>query len=81
MEGVECESKASQEELEIKAKKNEIKGTNFMYLKNCMNNVLTVDAKDGKIDIPANAYMKFEPSSSAKYGKVVWKKSTGFVEK
>ena len=25
MEGVECESKASQEELEIKAKKNEIK--------------------------------------------------------
>ena len=55
MEDVECESASSQIANEVKVKKDEIAGTNFMYLKNCMNNTIEVkDANGEKHTIPKN---------------------------
>ena len=80
--GVECESASSQIANEVKVKKDEIAGTNFMYLKNCMNNTMEVkDANGEKHTIPKNEYCKFQPKDAVNYGCVYFKKSTGQVKK
>ena len=50
-EGVACTAGAINNDHEIKAKKDEIKGTKLMYLQNKTNNVLEIGSATGKVTI------------------------------
>ena len=51
---VECEADSNQNAIEIKGKKDLVKGTKNMALKNCTSNILQVkDSNNKSVDIPA----------------------------
>ena len=80
--GVECEAKKDDNELEVKQKKEEIKGTKFVYVKNCTNNEIEIpDVNGNKTKVPSGTYHKFQPSKPEMYECVYWKKTTGNVKK
>ena len=61
-EEVDCEAPGNDNANEILAKKQEVQGTNLMYVKNCCTNLLQLkDVNDNIIEISKNEYRKFQP--------------------